>query len=154
VILVGMNLRRPVAASQTSGGRSDRGTIIAGLGQGIAFTTMYLAAGTGVAADEQGIAAAVASTAQQLGGSVGLAGLVVLLSARAVALGGTGAGPTAQSPAILTGALHATFATQAAIALLGAAIALLVIGRAPGPRRRQAEQDHQTDQDPTRLAAA
>jgi MFS family permease len=69
------------------------GTIVAGLGQGVAFTTMYVAAGTGVA------------------------------------LGGSGAGPTAQPPAVLTGALHATFAAQAAIALLGAAVALLVIGR-------------------------
>src|SRR5215203_4043314 len=79
------------------------GTIIAGLGQGVAFTTMYVAAGTGVAAGEQGVASAVASTAQQLGGSVGLAVLVALLSQRAVALGGTGAGPTAQPPGILTG---------------------------------------------------
>jgi hypothetical protein len=105
------------------------GTIVAGLGQGVAFTTMYFAAGTGVAAGEQGAASAVASTAQQLGGSVGLAVLVALLSERSVALGGSGAGPTAQPPAVLTGALHATFAAQAAIALLGAAVALLVIGR-------------------------
>jgi EmrB/QacA subfamily drug resistance transporter len=105
------------------------GTIVAGLGQGVAFTTMYVAAGTGVAAGEQGAASAVASTAQQLGGSVGLAVLVALLSERSVALGGSGAGPTAQPPAVLIGALHATFAAQAAIALLGAAVALLVIGR-------------------------
>jgi hypothetical protein len=72
---------------------------------------------------------------------VGLAVLVALLSERAVALGGTGAGPTAQPPGILTGALHATFATQAAIALLGAAVALLVIGRGAPPQARQAEPD-------------
>jgi EmrB/QacA subfamily drug resistance transporter len=58
------------------------GMIVAGLGQGVAFTTMYVAAGTGVARGEQGVASAMASTAQQIGGSVGLAVLVALLSAR------------------------------------------------------------------------
>src|SRR6266487_1205971 len=52
------------------------GMIVAGLGQGVAFTTMYVAAGTGVARGEQGVASAMASTAQQIGGSVGLAVLV------------------------------------------------------------------------------
>ena len=100
------------------------GTIVAGLGQGVAFTTMYVAAGTGVAAGEQGVASAIASTAQQLGGSVGLA-------------------------------VHATFAAQAGIALLGAVVALLVIGRGTQPGRRRAEQDtHETDQDPGTQAAA
>ena len=129
------------------------GTIVAGLGQGVAFTTMYVAAGTGVAAGEQGAASAIASTAQQLGGSVGLAVLVALLSERAMALGGTGAGPTAQPPGILTGALHVTFAAQAAIALLGAAVALLVIGRGVQPQDRRAERDDRC-QDPLTQTAA
>jgi MFS family permease len=131
------------------------GAIVAGLGQGVAFTTMYVAAGTGVTAGEQGVASAIASTAQQLGGSVGLAVLVGLLSERAVALGGTSAGPTAQPPGILTGALHATFAAQAGIALLGAAVALLVIGRGPRPQGRRAQQHtREADQDPGTQAAA
>jgi EmrB/QacA subfamily drug resistance transporter len=131
------------------------GTIVAGLGQGVAFTTMYVAAGSGVPAGQQGVASAVASTAQQLGGSVGLAVLVGLLSERVVALGGTSGGPTAQPPGILTGALHVTFAAQAAIALLGAAVALLVIGGGARPQGRRAVQDpRQADQDPGTRAAA
>jgi hypothetical protein len=51
------------------------GMAVAGLGQGVAFTTLYLAAGTGAFAGEQGVASAVTSTAQQLGASIGLAGL-------------------------------------------------------------------------------
>src|SRR6266508_1003153 len=61
---------------ETAAGLVLLGLFAAGLGQGVAFTTMYVAAGTGVAADDQGAASAIASTAQQLGGSVGLAALV------------------------------------------------------------------------------
>jgi len=47
--------------------------LILGLGQGSAFTTMYAAASTGVAAEHQGIGSGIASTGQQLGNAVGLA---------------------------------------------------------------------------------
>jgi len=131
------------------------GMIVAGLGQGVAFTTMYVAAGTGVARGEQGVASAMASTAQQIGGSVGLAVLVALLSARAVALGGSPAGPTVQPPAVLTGALHVTFAAQAAIALLGAAVALFVIGPGERTRRRRRQPEPECcPEEPVRQAAA
>jgi EmrB/QacA subfamily drug resistance transporter len=131
------------------------GMIVAGLGQGVAFTTMYVAAGTGVARGEQGVASAMASTAQQIGGSVGLAVLVALLSARAVALGGSPGGPTVQPPAILTGALHVTFAAQAAIALLGAAVALFVIGPGERTRRRRRQPEPECcPEEPVRQAAA
>jgi MFS family permease len=65
------------------------GMIVAGLGQGTAFTTMYVAASTGVPQGNEGVASASAMTAQQLGGSVGLALLVALLTERVTALGGT-----------------------------------------------------------------
>jgi predicted MFS family arabinose efflux permease len=75
------------------------GMIIAGLGQGVAFTTMYVAASTGVPEGNEGVASAMAMTAQQLGGSVGLALLAALLTERVTALGGTTVGvqhPTRQ----------------------------------------------------------
>jgi hypothetical protein len=56
--------------------------IVAGLGQGIGFTTMYVAASTGVPQGKEGVASAMAMTAQQLGGSIGLALLVALLTER------------------------------------------------------------------------
>jgi MFS family permease len=130
------------------------GMIVAGVGQGVAFTTMYVAAGSGVARSEQGVAAAMASTAQQIGGSVGLAALVALLSARAVALGGSPGGPTAQPAGILTAALHLTFAAQAAIALLGAAVALLVIGRGAPTRRHRPEHDRREEEEEEPLGQA
>jgi 3-hydroxyisobutyrate dehydrogenase-like beta-hydroxyacid dehydrogenase len=58
------------------------GMIVAGLGQGIGFTTMYVAASTGVPQGKEGVASAMAMTAQQLGGSIGLALLVALLTER------------------------------------------------------------------------
>jgi EmrB/QacA subfamily drug resistance transporter len=130
------------------------GMIVAGVGQGVTFTTMYVAAGTGVARAEQGVASAMASTAQQVGGSVGLAVLVALLSARAVALDGGPGGPTAQPATVLAGALHLTFAAQAAIALLGAAVALLVIGRAPTRPRHRPEPHHRDEEHDRPLAQA
>ncbi len=137
---------------ETAAGLVLLGLFAAGLGQGVAFTTMYVAAGTGVAADDQGAASAIASTAQQLGGSVGLAALVGLLSERAVALGGTGVGLTGQPAGVMTGALHVTFAAQAGIAVLGAVVALGVIG-GPRPRRRRAERDRRTERELARQAA-
>ncbi len=102
--------------------------IVAGLGHGASFTNMFIAAGTGVAHSEQGIASGMASTAQQVGGAMGLALLVALLTARADALGLHGGLVTAP-PHILDSALHATFAAQAAIAMAGALVAAFVIGR-------------------------
>lgn len=128
------------------------GMLLAGLGQGAAFTTMYVAAGTGVTAGEQGMASAIASSAQQIGGSVGLAALVTLLSARAAALGGPPSGLTGQTDGVLTEALHATFAAQAGIAALGAVVALLVIGG--GKRSARAQRDRAADRAPAPQAAA
>jgi EmrB/QacA subfamily drug resistance transporter len=54
------------------------GLLILGFGQGSAFTTMYAAASTGVAAEYQGIGSGIASTGQQLGNAVGLAVLVAI----------------------------------------------------------------------------
>jgi hypothetical protein len=103
--------------------------IIAGLGQGVAFTTMYVAASTGVPQGNEGVASATAMTAQQLGGSLGLALLVALVTQRVTALGGTMAASSIQPAGIATSALHLTFAAQGTIAILGAATAMFAIGK-------------------------
>lgn len=46
------------------------------VGQGIVFTTMYATATTGTAESEQGTASGIATTGQQLGGAIGLAVLI------------------------------------------------------------------------------
>jgi EmrB/QacA subfamily drug resistance transporter len=117
------------------------GMIVAGLGQGIAFTTMYVAASTGVPQGEEGVASAMAMTAQQLGGSVSLALLVALLTERVTALGGMVAGSTIRPASVATSALHLNFAAQGVIAILGAATALFFVGRRWRGRPRLAERD-------------
>ncbi len=57
------------------------GLIIWGLGGGVTFPTMFIAAASGVKPDEQGIASAIASTSQQIGGAIGLALLIALATA-------------------------------------------------------------------------
>ncbi|MFD0884103.1 MFS transporter, partial [Streptosporangium algeriense] len=54
------------------------GIVVIGLGMGITYEAMWIAAGTGVPADEQGLASGVASTALQVGTAVGLAVLVAV----------------------------------------------------------------------------
>ncbi len=118
------------------------GMILAGLGQGIAFTTLYVAASTGVPEGNEGVASATAMTAQQLGGSVGLALLVALFAERVSALGGTISTFSVRPTGVATSALHLIFAAQGLIAVAGAATALFVIGGGwrggPAPDRRDA----------------
>jgi MFS family permease len=115
------------------------GMIVAGLGQGVAFTTMYVAASTGVPQGNEGVASATAMTAQQLGGSVGLALLVALLTERVTALGGTITGSSIRPASVAVSALHVDFAAQGIIAILGAATALFVIGQGWRGRPRVAD---------------
>src|ERR1700704_4793975 len=102
----------------------------------MAFAPAYLVAGSGIEADRQGVTSGMASTAQQLGGSIGLAVLVDLLTARLGASGASGLVLDGTSVPGLIPALHWVYAAQAAIALIGAATAALVIGRR-SPRRSE-----------------
>jgi EmrB/QacA subfamily drug resistance transporter len=56
------------------------GLILISIGDGVVFTTMFIAAGTGVDDAEQGIASGIASTSTSIGAAVGLA-LLVLVAA-------------------------------------------------------------------------
>lgn len=54
------------------------GLVVWGLGGGVTFPAMFVAAGSGVAAGEQGVASALATSAQQVGGAAGLAVLLAV----------------------------------------------------------------------------
>jgi EmrB/QacA subfamily drug resistance transporter len=54
------------------------GLILLSIGDGVVFTTMFIAAGTGVADREQGVASGIASTSTSVGAAVGLAVLVLV----------------------------------------------------------------------------
>ncbi|MER5435058.1 MFS transporter [Streptomyces sp. NPDC002588] len=106
------------------------GVVLLSLGQGIAWTAMFVAAGTGVDAHHQGIASAMASTTQQIGSAVGLAILV------AVANSGV---HTTTGPDLVPGLRTAGF-TAAALTLLGVGIALTL--RRPAPTRSTPTAGH------------
>ena len=64
------------------------GLIALSIGDGVVFTTMFIAAGTGVSDREQGIASAIASTASGIGAAIGLALLVLVANAGTEGLAG------------------------------------------------------------------
>ncbi|GHE89533.1 MFS transporter [Amycolatopsis deserti] len=49
------------------------GLVVSGVGQGVVWTAMWIAAATGTAAHEQGVANGIASTALNIGNAIGLA---------------------------------------------------------------------------------
>ncbi|MFJ6753340.1 MFS transporter [Streptomyces sp. NPDC091266] len=57
------------------------GLIVLSIGDGIVFTSMFIAAGTGVSDREQGTASGIASTGSGMGAAVGLALLVLVATA-------------------------------------------------------------------------
>jgi MFS family permease len=57
------------------------GLVLLSIGDGVVFTAMFIAAGTGVADREQGVASGIASTSTSIGAAVGLALLVLVANA-------------------------------------------------------------------------
>ncbi|MBB5959482.1 EmrB/QacA subfamily drug resistance transporter [Saccharothrix tamanrassetensis] len=66
---------------ESSFAASVPGLVVMGVGQGIVWTAMWIAAASGVAAHEQGVASGLASTTLNLGNAVGLAVLIAVANA-------------------------------------------------------------------------
>jgi EmrB/QacA subfamily drug resistance transporter len=64
------------------------GLVLLSIGDGVVFTTMFIAAGTGVADGEQGVASGIASTSTSIGAAVGLALLVLVANSGTDGLAG------------------------------------------------------------------
>jgi EmrB/QacA subfamily drug resistance transporter len=101
-------------------------TILAGIGAGIAFNPILLAAMSGVRPEEAGLASGVVNTSFMMGGAVGLAVLASLASSRTGALGGD-----AQAGA-LNGGYHAAFILGAVFVAAAAAVGAALL-RLPRP---------------------
>ncbi|MBC3984888.1 MFS transporter [Streptomyces sp. AC536] len=69
-------------------GRLVPGLVLLSLGQGAAWTALWIVAASGVAPSDQGIASGLASTTLQVGGAVGLALLVAVANPRSDGLTG------------------------------------------------------------------
>lgn len=65
------------------------GLILSGIGQGIVWTGMWIAAASGVHHDEQGVASGMASTTLSVGNAIGLAVLIAIANGYAASSGGT-----------------------------------------------------------------
>ena len=57
------------------------GLVLLSIGDGVVFTAMFIAAGTGVDDRDQGVASSIASTSSSIGAAVGLALLVLVANA-------------------------------------------------------------------------
>lgn len=103
--------------------------LLLGLGAGIAFNPVLLAAMGDVGPDQSGLASGVVNTAFMMGGALGLAALASLAAATTNTLAGTGA----STLAALNGGYHRAFlAGGVAAAVAALAGGLLLRPQAPG----------------------
>jgi EmrB/QacA subfamily drug resistance transporter len=96
--------------------------ILFGLGGGITFNPLLLAAMGDVAPTEAGLASGIVNTAFMMGGALGLAVLASLAASRSDTLAASGDGPLTA----LVGGYHAAFLAGAAFAALAVLGALLL----------------------------
>ena len=92
--------------------------ILLGLGAGMAFNPVLLAAMSDVEPSESGLASGVVNTSFMMGGALGLAVLASLADSRTTSLAAAGEGPLAA----LTGGYHAAFLVGALFAAGAAAV--------------------------------
>jgi EmrB/QacA subfamily drug resistance transporter len=105
-------------------------SLLCSAGIGFSFVPVTIAATAGVARTEAGLASGLVNTSRQMGGSVGLALLAAVATQRTAALDGDLSHVEA-----LTEGFHRAFALGAAIALAGALVSALVLGRVRAPAR-------------------
>ncbi len=123
------------------------GLIGISIGDGIVFTTMFVAAGTGVSDTEQGTAAGIVSTSTSIGAAVGLALLVLVANADTEGLQGA-----ALRQATADGLSRAVYVIAAAIA--GTALVALTLRRETGRTSRLPAQGARTAAEDRRALGA
>jgi EmrB/QacA subfamily drug resistance transporter len=105
------------------------GMILLGIGAGIAFNPVLLAAMSDVAPEESGLASGVVNTAFMMGGALGLAVLASVAASRTDSLTASGNGHLAA----LTGGYHSSFFLGAIFALGAAAIGVAFFRMSAAP---------------------
>ncbi|RZN11238.1 MFS transporter, partial [Bordetella pertussis] len=101
------------------------GMLLLGLGAGIAFNPVLLAAMSDVDPSEAGLASGVVNTSFMMGGALGLAVLASLAAGRSASLRAGGADVLTA----LNGGYHAAFAVGAVFAALAALLAGVLLRR-------------------------
>jgi MFS family permease len=111
--------------------------ILLGLGAGMAFNPVLLAAMSDVAPSEAGLASGVVNTSFMMGGALGLAVLASLAASRTESLLASGDGALAA----LSGGYHAAFAVGAVFAASAAVIGALFLRPRAVPAHAEAEPE-------------
>ena len=110
--------------------------VILGLGLGMSFVPVTIAATTGVAPRDSGLASGLLNTTQQVGGSIGLAVLSTISTSR-VASALNGGAPL---PVALTHGYKGSFTVAALLCAAGAVLALVLL-----PRRKRSAENEQAE---------
>ncbi|MEA2387494.1 MAG: hypothetical protein QOG41_267, partial [Thermoleophilaceae bacterium] len=101
-------------------------SLLAAVGLGLSFVSVTIAAVGGVAEREAGLASGLINTSEQIGGALGLAVLATIANSRTSDVMTTAHGPNALKQA-LTDGFQSAFLTGAGLALLGFALAVVLI---------------------------
>jgi MFS family permease len=108
--------------------------VVLGVGLGMSFVPITIAATNGVASGDSGLASGLLNTTQQVGGSLGLAVLSSVSTSRTTsALDGGSALPVA-----LTHGFKGAFVVAAALCAVGVVVALVLL---PGRRREPEDEE-------------
>jgi EmrB/QacA subfamily drug resistance transporter len=113
--------------------------LLLGLGAGMAFNPVLLAAMSDVEPSEAGLASGVVNTAFMMGGALGLAVLASLAASRTDTLQSSGDGPLEA----LTGGYHAAFVVGALFAAAAAVIGAALLRPSTAPELGHAEAEPQ-----------
>jgi EmrB/QacA subfamily drug resistance transporter len=111
--------------------------VIIGIGLGMTFVPVTIAATTGVAPEDSGLASGLLNTTQQVGGSLGLAILSTVSTTRVTNALHAGA----SLPAALTHGFKGGFIVAAIICAAGAALAVALL---PGRKREVENEEAET----------
>jgi EmrB/QacA subfamily drug resistance transporter len=112
--------------------------ILLGVGAGIAFNPVLLAAMSDVAPEEAGLASGIVNTSFMMGGALGLAVLASLAAARTGSLRSAGDGALAA----LNGGYSVAFVVGALFAAAAAALGAVLLRQRPQPAAHEHERDH------------
>jgi MFS family permease len=111
------------------------GMLLLGIGAGIAFNPVLLAAMSDVAPEESGLASGVVNTAFMMGGALGLAVLASIAASRTDSLAASGSGHLSA----LLGGYHVSFLVGAIFALSAAGIGVAFFNVSGAPAGAHAE---------------
>jgi EmrB/QacA subfamily drug resistance transporter len=121
------------------------GMVVGGVGLALSFVPVTIAGLTGVSRADAGIASGLINTSRQVGGAVGLAAVSTIVTAY------TTGGSTAAVDSGLTRGFQVGFLILSGVALLGAAIAGILL--APQPERAEGDLFNRDGPNPLEEAA-